>query len=172
MCRVWASEQQGKEWIERPNFTFALSSIDNVAHACTRLICTPFFSHHRIFLSVSCPFFYFFFCSRIFFTVTNKQSTIIHPYPCSPSIVMTSSSPTPDIASLSLSSQPTHQRLHDTYDFDGTGINVRPPYHFATSPPVPSSQSPFHPLSMNQSPLKTKTSRAGLPSVRSLFFSH
>ena len=171
MCRVWASEQQGKEWIERPNFTFALSSIDNVAHACTRLICFVrlFFSHHRIFF----PFLVLssiFFCSRIFFTVTNKQSTIFHPYPCSPSIVMTSSSPTPDIGSLSLSSQPPHQRLHETYDFDGTGINVRPPYHFATSPPVPPSQSPFHPLSMNQSPLKTKTSRAGLPSVRSLFF--
>jgi len=86
---------------------------------------------------------------------------------------MTSSSPTPDIASLSLSSQPPHQRLHDTYDFDGTGTgNVRNQYHFATSPPVQPSQSPFHHLSMNQSPLKTKTSRAGLPSVRSLFFSH
>lgn len=83
---------------------------------------------------------------------------------------MTSSSPTPDIASLSLSSQ-SHQRLHDTYDFDGTGTgNVRPQYHYATSPPAPPSQSPFLPLSMNQSPLKTKTSRAGLPSVRRPFF--
>ncbi|KAI0005864.1 hypothetical protein BJV74DRAFT_792329 [Russula compacta] len=66
---------------------------------------------------------------------------------------MTSSSPTPDIASLSLSSQPSHQRLHDTYDFDGTGPgDLRPHYHYATSPPVPPS------------PLKTKTTRAGLPS--------
>lgn len=84
---------------------------------------------------------------------------------------MTSSSPTPDIASLSLSSQPTHQRLHDIYDYDSTGIgNVRPQYHFATSPPLPPSQPPFQPLSMNQSPLKSKTSRAALPSVRSFFF--
>ncbi|KAI9509959.1 hypothetical protein F5148DRAFT_1147920 [Russula earlei] len=75
---------------------------------------------------------------------------------------MTSSSPTPDIASLSLSS-PTHQRLHDTYDYDGTG-NVRPSYHFATSPPAPPALSPFLPLSMNQSPLKSKVTRAGLPS--------
>jgi hypothetical protein len=82
---------------------------------------------------------------------------------------MTSSSPTPDIASLSLSSQ-SHQRLHDIYDYDGTGIgNVRPQYHFATSPPLPPSQPPFQPLSMNQSPLKSKTSRAALPSVRSVF---
>ncbi|KAI0282149.1 hypothetical protein BGY98DRAFT_912678 [Russula aff. rugulosa BPL654] len=77
---------------------------------------------------------------------------------------MTSSSPTPDIGSLSLSSQ-SHQRLHDTYDFDGTGTgNGRPQYHYATSPPAPPSQSPFLPLSMNQSPLKNKPSRAGLPS--------
>jgi hypothetical protein len=91
----------------------------------------------------------------------------------SPSIIMTSSSPTPDISSLSLSSQPPHQRLHDTYDYDGTGTgNIRAPYHFATSPPLPPSQPPFQPLSMNQSPLKTKTARAGLPSVCPLFFSH
>ncbi|KAI9466036.1 hypothetical protein BJY52DRAFT_1201717 [Lactarius psammicola] len=76
---------------------------------------------------------------------------------------MTSSSPTPDIASLSLSSQPPHQRLHDTYDYDGTSGSVRPQYHFATSPPVPPGQPPFHPLSMNQPPLKNKTNRAGLP---------
>jgi hypothetical protein len=84
---------------------------------------------------------------------------------------MTSSSPTPDIASLSLSSQPPHQRLHDTYDYDGAGTgNIRNQYHYATSPPIPPSQPPFHPLSMNQSPLKNKTSRAALPPVRSLFF--
>ncbi len=81
---------------------------------------------------------------------------------------MTSSSP-PDIASLSLSSQPPHQRLHDTYDYDGTAGNLRPPYHFATSPPIPPGQPPFHPLSMNQSPLKNnKTARAALPTVRFL----
>jgi hypothetical protein len=85
-----------------------------------------------------------------------------HIYILSVVRIMTSSSPTPDIASLSLSSQSTHQRLHDTYDFDGTG-NVRQ-YHYATSPPAPPSQSPFLPLSMNQSPLKSKTARAGLPS--------
>jgi hypothetical protein len=84
---------------------------------------------------------------------------------------MTSSSPTPDIGSLSLSSQ-SHQRLHDTYDFDGTGTgNGRPQYHYATSPAAPPSQSPFLPLSMNQSPLKNKPSRAGLPSVCPPFFS-
>jgi hypothetical protein len=82
-------------------------------------------------------------------------------------IIMNSSSPTPDIASLSLTSPP-HQRLHDTYEFDGTGPgNVRPQYHFATSPHVPqTNQPPFNPLSMNQSPLKSKTARSGLPSVR------
>ena len=84
---------------------------------------------------------------------------------------MTSSSPTPDLASLSLSSQSSHQRLNDTYDFDGTGTgNGRPQYHYATSPPAPPSQSPFLPLSMNQSPLKSKTPRAGLPSVCLPFF--
>ncbi|KAI0306734.1 hypothetical protein B0F90DRAFT_1814579 [Multifurca ochricompacta] len=78
---------------------------------------------------------------------------------------MTSSSPAPDIASLSLSSQSSHQRLHDTYDFDGSGTgNIRPQYHFATSPHVPPGQPPFNPLSMNQSPLKSKPARAGLPS--------
>ncbi|KAH9981467.1 hypothetical protein BGW80DRAFT_1163040 [Lactifluus volemus] len=74
---------------------------------------------------------------------------------------MTSSSPTPDIASLSLASSSPHQRLHDNYDYDG---NVRTQYHFATSPPVPSSQASFNPLNMNQSPLKSKPVRAALPS--------
>jgi hypothetical protein len=82
---------------------------------------------------------------------------------------MTSSSPTPDIASLSLSSQPPHQRLHDTYDYDG---NVRPQYHFATTPHAPPSQPTFSPLSMTQSPLKNKPARAGLPSVRTFLFSY
>lgn len=91
--------------------------------------------------------------------------SLSHIYILSIVSIMTSSSPTPDIASLSLSSQSSHQRLHDTYDFDGTGTgNGRPQYHYATSPPAPPSQSPFLPLSMNQSPLKNKTSRAGLPS--------
>jgi hypothetical protein len=97
--------------------------------------------------------------------------SLSHIYILSIVSIMTSSSPTPDIASLSLSSQ-SHQRLHDTYDFDGTGTgNGRAQYHYATSPPAPPSQSPFLPLSMNQSPLKNKTSRAGLPSVCPPFFS-
>ncbi|KAI0282227.1 hypothetical protein BGY98DRAFT_956522, partial [Russula aff. rugulosa BPL654] len=37
---------------------------------------------------------------------------------------MTSSSPTPDIGSLSLSCQ-SHQRLHNTYDLDG--VQTTPP---------------------------------------------
>ena len=94
-----------------------------------------------------------------------------HIYILSIVSIMTSSSPTPDIASLSLSSQPPHQRLHDTYDYDGTGTgNGRLQYHYATSPPAPPSQSPFQPLSMSQSPLKSKTSRAALPSVCPPFF--
>ena len=77
------------------------------------------------------------------------------------------SSPTPDISLLSLSSQPSHQRLHDTYDYDGS---VRPQYHFATAPPVPPGQGqPYNPLSMNQPLKNNKTSRAGLPSVCLLF---
>ncbi|KAA1474842.1 hypothetical protein DENSPDRAFT_391062 [Dentipellis sp. KUC8613] len=77
---------------------------------------------------------------------------------------MTSSSPTPDIGSLSLSSQPSQQRLHDTYDYDGNGSgNGRPQYHFQTSPSIP-GQSQYNPLSMSQSPLKNKPARGGLPS--------
>ena len=76
------------------------------------------------------------------------------------------SSPTPDISLLSLSSQPSHQRLHDTYDYDAS---VRPQYHFATAPPVPPGQPPYNPLSMNQPLKNNKTSRAGLPTVRLLF---
>jgi hypothetical protein len=77
------------------------------------------------------------------------------------------SSPTPDISLLSLSSQPSHQRIHDTYDYDGTSGNVRQ-YHFATAPPIPPSQPSFNPLSMNQPPKNNKTTRAGLPTVRLL----
>ncbi|KAH9946345.1 uncharacterized protein BXZ73DRAFT_37556 [Epithele typhae] len=80
---------------------------------------------------------------------------------------MTTSS-TPDIASqvatLSIGSQPSQQRLHDTYDFEGNGGgNGRNPYHYSTSPPIP-AQSQYNPLGMNQSPLKNKASRAALPS--------
>ncbi|KAI9067070.1 hypothetical protein FKP32DRAFT_1564539 [Trametes sanguinea] len=80
---------------------------------------------------------------------------------------MTSSSSTPDIAqqvaTLSLGSQPPQQRLHDTYDYEGNaGGNGRSPYHYATSPPIP-APSQYNPLGMNQSPLKNKPSRAGLP---------
>ncbi|RDX42688.1 hypothetical protein OH76DRAFT_88587 [Lentinus brumalis] len=81
---------------------------------------------------------------------------------------MTSSSSTPDIASqvaaLSLSSQPSQQRLHDTYDFESNVAgNGRNPYQYATSPPI-SAQSQYNPLGMNPSPLKNKASRAALPS--------
>ena len=86
---------------------------------------------------------------------------------------MTSSS-TPDIAAqvatLSLGTQPSQQRLHDTYDFEGSaGGNGRNPYHYSTSPPIP-AQSQYNPLGMNQSPLKNKASRAALPSVCSSFY--
>ena len=79
---------------------------------------------------------------------------------------MTSTSSTPpDISSLSLSSQPSQQRLHDTYDYEGNGGgNGRNPYHFSTSPPIP-AQSQYNPLNISQSPLKNKTMRGGLPSV-------
>ncbi|GJE86803.1 RRM/R3H domain-containing protein [Phanerochaete sordida] len=77
---------------------------------------------------------------------------------------MTSSSSTPDISTLSLSSKPSQQRLHDTYDYEGSGSgNGRNPYHFSTSPPIP-AQSQYNPLGISQSPLKNKTMRGGLPS--------
>ncbi|KAI0320513.1 hypothetical protein OF83DRAFT_1169296 [Amylostereum chailletii] len=72
-------------------------------------------------------------------------------------------SSTPDIAALSLSSQSV-QRPHDSYDYDGNSSgNVKPHYHFSTSPPI-SAQSAYSPLSMNASPLKNKPARGGLPS--------
>ena len=83
---------------------------------------------------------------------------------------MTSSSSTPDLASqvatLSLGSQPPQQRLHDTYDYEGSASgNGRNPYHFSTSPPI-SAPSQYNPLGVSQSsPLKNKTMRGGLPSV-------
>ncbi|KIJ17086.1 hypothetical protein PAXINDRAFT_167887 [Paxillus involutus ATCC 200175] len=72
------------------------------------------------------------------------------------------SSPAPDISSLSLSSHPS-QRLHDNYDYEGSGIgNGRQHYQFATSPPI-SAQSQYNPLNMSPSPLKIKSVRGGLP---------
>ncbi|KAJ3896678.1 hypothetical protein GG344DRAFT_36053 [Lentinula edodes] len=65
----------------------------------------------------------------------------------------------PDISSLSLTSQ--QQRLHDSYDYEGSSGN-RPQYHFATSPGI-SIQSQYNPLTTGQSPLK-KPVRGGLPS--------
>ncbi|THH15596.1 hypothetical protein EW146_g4896 [Bondarzewia mesenterica] len=79
--------------------------------------------------------------------------------------IMTSSS-TPDIASLSLSSQPSQQRLHDTYDYDGNGSgNGRPQYHFQTSPAIPGQSQYNSPLGMSQSPLKNKPQWLENPSI-------
>lgn len=106
---------------------------------------------------------YFFRCSFLFFLVWDN-----HHHRLIVLLVMTSS-PTPDISSLSLSSQPSHphQRLYDNYDYDGSG-DVRQ-YHYATAPPVPPGQPPFNPLSMNQPLKNNKTARAALPTVRLLF---
>lgn len=72
------------------------------------------------------------------------------------------SSPTPDI----FSTQPSQQRLNDTYDYDGSAPgNGRQQYQFTTSPPI-SAQSPYSPLNMNPSPLKMKPLRGSLPTVR------
>jgi len=81
-----------------------------------------------------------------------------------------SPSSTPDIASLSLSSKPSRQRIHDSYEYEGNGGNggARSQYHYSTSPPIP-AQSQYNPLTLNQSPLKNKTMRGGLPSVRFFF---
>ncbi|KAF9228772.1 hypothetical protein BS17DRAFT_772493 [Gyrodon lividus] len=73
------------------------------------------------------------------------------------------SSPTPDISSLSLGSHPSQQRFNDNYDYEGSGIgNGRQQYHFATSPPIP-AQSQYNPLNMSPSPLKIKPLRGALP---------
>ncbi|KAH0830283.1 hypothetical protein J3R83DRAFT_1648 [Lanmaoa asiatica] len=73
------------------------------------------------------------------------------------------SSPTPDISSLSLNTQPSQQRLNDPYDYDGSALgNGRQQYQFTTSPPI-SAQSPYNPLNMSPSPLKMKPLRGGLP---------
>ncbi|KAG8217221.1 hypothetical protein J3R82DRAFT_5307 [Butyriboletus roseoflavus] len=72
-------------------------------------------------------------------------------------------SPTPDMSSLSLNTQPSQQRLNDTYDYDGSASgNGRQQYHFTTSPPI-SAQSLYNPLNMSPSPLKMKPLRGGLP---------
>ncbi|CCM03839.1 uncharacterized protein FIBRA_05988 [Fibroporia radiculosa] len=78
---------------------------------------------------------------------------------------MTSSSSTPDISTLSLTSQPSQQRLHDAYDYEGNvGGNAKTPYHYSTSPPIP-AQSQYNPIGMGQSPLKNRpVLRGGLPS--------
>lgn len=66
----------------------------------------------------------------------------------------------PDLSSLSLSSRPSQQRLHDTYDYDAN----RSPFHFATSQGLP--QSPYNPLtSITQSPIKNKPVRSAIPTV-------
>ncbi|KZT74250.1 hypothetical protein DAEQUDRAFT_702549 [Daedalea quercina L-15889] len=79
---------------------------------------------------------------------------------------MTSTSSTPDISSLSLTSQPSQQRLHESYEYEGNSSgNGKSPYHFQTSPPIP-AQSQYNPLGgMGQSPLKNRpVLRGGLPS--------
>ncbi|EPT05405.1 hypothetical protein FOMPIDRAFT_1155185 [Fomitopsis schrenkii] len=78
---------------------------------------------------------------------------------------MTSTSSTPDISNLSLSSKPSQQRLHESYDYEGnSGGNGKNPYHFQTSPPIP-AQSQYNPLGVGQSPLKNRpVLRGGLPS--------
>ena len=87
------------------------------------------------------------------------------------SVMSSSASSTPDISSLSLSSKPSQQRIHDSYDYEGNGGNggARSQYHYSTSPPIP-AQSQYNPLTLNQSPLKNKTMRGGLPSVRFFLF--
>ena len=58
------------------------------------------------------------------------------------------------VPTLSLGTQPSQQRLHDTYDFEGAAAgNGRNPCHYSTSS-IP-SLSQYNPLGMNQSPLKS-----------------
>ncbi|KAI0637249.1 hypothetical protein C8Q77DRAFT_1216009 [Trametes polyzona] len=89
---------------------------------------------------------------------------------------MTSSSSTPDLASqvatLTLGSQPSQQRLHDTYDYEGNaGGNGRSPYHYSTSPPIP-AQSHLHsrtsPPAPASPPYQWLDNTAGIPDNRSL----
>ena len=63
--------------------------------------------------------------------------------------------------SLSLSHRPSQQRLHDPYDYDASAA-TRPPYHFATSPAIPS----YNPLNTISKPL-----RSALPTVCPCSFS-
>jgi hypothetical protein len=67
-------------------------------------------------------------------------------------------SPTPDMSSLSLNTQPSLQRLNDTHDYDGRQFQY-------TSPPI-SAQSLYSPLNITPSPLKIKPLRGALPTVR------
>lgn len=104
------------------------------------------------------PFRFFFFFSFFLFTSGLKGFLRYTSYKVS---IMTSS-PTPDI----FNTQPSQQRLNDTYDYDGSAQgNGRQQYQFITSPPI-SAQSPYNPLNMNPSPLKMKPLRGGLPTVR------
>jgi hypothetical protein len=71
------------------------------------------------------------------------------------------SSPTPDISSLSLS----QQHLNDNYDYDPLPSgNTRPQHYFQTSPPIP-AQSQYNPLGLNHSPVKSKPTRSAIPTV-------
>ena len=68
---------------------------------------------------------------------------------------MTTTSSTPDIASLTISGPPpSGVAQQQQIEYEG-----RPQYHFQTSTGVPASAY------MSPSPLKNKTSRAGLPTV-------
>lgn len=68
------------------------------------------------------------------------------------------SSPTPDIGSLSL-----NPRLHDNYDYDN-----RQQYQFSANQQL---SGQFNPLGgMTPSPLKMKPTRAGLPTVSHFLF--
>ncbi|TDL27228.1 hypothetical protein BD410DRAFT_761905 [Rickenella mellea] len=69
----------------------------------------------------------------------------------------------PDMSSLSISPS-SQQRLYDSYDFEGNGAaNARQQFLFSTSPAI-SGQSPYNNgLPINQSSLKSRASRAGLP---------
>jgi len=76
------------------------------------------------------------------------------------------SSPTPDIGSLSLN--PQSQRLHDSYDYDQSPTHAaRQQYQFIPqAAPSFSGQTQYNPLGINPSPLKMKPIRSGLPTVR------
>lgn len=69
----------------------------------------------------------------------------------------------PDLSSLSLNSHP-QQRLHDSYDYEGSP--ARQQYFATTSPGNIAAQSQFSALTMGQSPLKAKPARGALPTVR------